>query len=345
MERSAPIVSVIVPLYNAEKFLHSIFALARELPNDQFEIVLVNDGSLDETGDTIEKHLHEFSNVIYLTKENGGVADARNVGMRAATGKFLLFMDQDDQLNVGNLIDSLSFIARNECDLILFDAYRETRFKKSVSMTKICKKTGYVLNTKEVKELLVWLLERQQAPSAISNYGFIWGCLISKKFININEIFFKKFINYEDDMTFLFDCISCNANFCLLQKQIYLWSYNSTSQSKSTKTDLSFLKNLRILGTYYESHWPTSFLDDRKSIMENFYALFFCYFIADFSKSKENSRSNRRVLSEIIDNNQMVSLFNNRNVKFRKISKKVLVILTKSKQFWLLFVLSHLGLI
>ncbi len=89
-------VSVIVPVYNVEKYLSKCLDSLVNQTLQEIEILLVNDGSLDNSEKIIEKYLKEYQNIKYLKKENGGISSARNYGLKYATGEYIGFVDGDD---------------------------------------------------------------------------------------------------------------------------------------------------------------------------------------------------------------------------------------------------------
>ena len=91
-----PKISIIVPIYNAEKFIDRCMASIEAQTFRDYEIILVNDGSTDNSAALCQKYREQNSRVTYIEKENGGAGSARNAGMEAARGKYLAFPDIDD---------------------------------------------------------------------------------------------------------------------------------------------------------------------------------------------------------------------------------------------------------
>lgn len=121
-----PQVSLIIPAYNAKDYIARSIdsALASDFAN--LEIVIVNDGSTDDTQKIIDWYDKNYENVVSIQKENGGVADTRNVGIEAAKGDYIAFMDNDDLIRP-NMISSLyETITKNECDVAIAPLYRIT---------------------------------------------------------------------------------------------------------------------------------------------------------------------------------------------------------------------------
>ena len=94
-------VSVIVPVYNTEKYIDKCLdSLVNQTMKD-VEIIVVNDGSIDHSEEKIKNYENNYPKMIkYLKKENGGLSDARNYGIKYATGKYLAFVDSDDYIEL-----------------------------------------------------------------------------------------------------------------------------------------------------------------------------------------------------------------------------------------------------
>ena len=121
-----PEVSLIIPAYNAKNYIARSInsALASDFAN--LEIVIVNDGSTDDTQKIINWYDKNFKNVVSLQKENGGVADTRNVGIEAAKGEFIAFMDNDDLIRPDMISSLYNSITKNNCDVAIAPLYRIT---------------------------------------------------------------------------------------------------------------------------------------------------------------------------------------------------------------------------
>ena len=92
-------VSVIVPVYNVERYIRKCLESLVNQTLYDMEIIIVNDGSTDLSKNIIEEYTNQYSNVKYYKKENGGLSDARNYGMKYATGEYVAFLDADDYID------------------------------------------------------------------------------------------------------------------------------------------------------------------------------------------------------------------------------------------------------
>lgn len=90
------LISIIVPVYNAEKYLQKCLDSILEQTYQNLEIIIVNDGSTDNSGQICQEYEKKDSRIIYIEKENGGVSDTRNTGLDRMTGSYVTFVDSDD---------------------------------------------------------------------------------------------------------------------------------------------------------------------------------------------------------------------------------------------------------
>ncbi len=119
-----PTVSLIVPAYNAQNYISRSIDSALASNFDDLEIVIVNDGSTDNTQGIIDWYSKNYPNVISLQKLNGGVADTRNVGIANAKGEYIAFMDNDDMLRPDMISSLYNSIKENSTDVAIAPLYR-----------------------------------------------------------------------------------------------------------------------------------------------------------------------------------------------------------------------------
>ena len=117
--------SIIVPIYNVEKYIRtcieSIFN--QGLSDDDFELILVNDGTPDKSLEVISDIIQTHKNIILINQSNQGPSIARNKGIQKATGKYLYFIDSDDSLIENSLPFIIEEIDKTEFDIIVADFF------------------------------------------------------------------------------------------------------------------------------------------------------------------------------------------------------------------------------
>ena len=94
-----PLISVVVPVYNVAKYLKKSIESIVNQTYTNLEIILVDDGSKDESGDICEDYSLKDSRIIVIHKPNGGLSDARNAGIKQAKGEYMSFVDADDTID------------------------------------------------------------------------------------------------------------------------------------------------------------------------------------------------------------------------------------------------------
>ncbi|MCR0206926.1 glycosyltransferase family 2 protein [[Clostridium] innocuum] len=112
-----PIISVIVPVYNVERYLEKCIDSIISQSFKDIEIILVNDGSTDSSGAICNKYRSIDNRIVVLNKTNGGLSSARNMGIEYCTGKFITFIDSDDTVSE-NILEKLYYnLINNNCDI------------------------------------------------------------------------------------------------------------------------------------------------------------------------------------------------------------------------------------
>ena len=111
-------VSVIIPIYNVQDYLQECLDTVCKQNEVDMEVILVNDGSTDDSLSVCKEYAQRKSNVIVINKENGGLSDARNVGTKAATGDYIFYLDSDDWLAPDAIKSLYEFAIENDCEIV-----------------------------------------------------------------------------------------------------------------------------------------------------------------------------------------------------------------------------------
>ena len=173
-----PKVSVIVPIYNVEKYLEKCINSLLSQTLEDIQIILVNDGSKDNSGNIAKEYeKNNKDRVIYVEKENGGLSDARNYGIKYATGDFIAFLDSDDYIEKNAYEEMYNKAIEENADYIECDFIWE--FPNKI---RVDKQYPY----KNKKEMLSFV--RVVA----------WNKLIKRQLITDNNLEFPKGLRYED---------------------------------------------------------------------------------------------------------------------------------------------------
>lgn len=115
------LISVIIPVYNADKYLTDCLDSVRNQTYTNIEVLLINDGSTDNSGKICDKYAEKDCRFKVFHKPNGGVSSARNLGIEKATGKWISFVDSDDYLALNAYEVMLSYYSKTPYDILIFD--------------------------------------------------------------------------------------------------------------------------------------------------------------------------------------------------------------------------------
>ena len=141
------LLSIVVPTYNVEKYIANCLdsLLDQDLSADIYEILVINDGSTDNSPKIATKYSESHDNVIVVNQENGGLSEARNKGIALAKGKYIYFIDSDDYIAKNTLGLIMETLETHDLDLLGVDIIETSRLDLKIS------KNLTLLNTKEVK--------------------------------------------------------------------------------------------------------------------------------------------------------------------------------------------------
>ena len=123
-------ISVIIPVYNQERYLERCLSSVSGYDNERIEILLIDDGSTDRSGEICDHFCASHINCKVIHQENGGLSAARNTGIKASTGNYICFVDSDDSVVSGYFDDMLQIIAQNTPDIIDIKCCKEKMYGK-----------------------------------------------------------------------------------------------------------------------------------------------------------------------------------------------------------------------
>ena len=118
--------SIIVPVYNVEKYLSICLESILGQDYTDYEIIAVNDGSTDGSLEILNKYKQKTKRLVVLSQRNRGLGGARNTGIRNAQGEYLIFLDSDDYIDKSMLKETERVLSQYNLDILAFDGYRVT---------------------------------------------------------------------------------------------------------------------------------------------------------------------------------------------------------------------------
>lgn len=190
-------VSVVMPAYNSEKYIaDSIESILKQTYKD-FELIVVNDGSVDNTSNIVKKYIHSDSRVRLIEQKNQGVSVARNSGIDAANGEYISFLDADDLWDE-NFLHYVMEYAKN-------NTQAEFIYARTIECFSDGRKS--IIGSKESKE---GYFEDFIAPNNEMRLTFhMSGILVKKKILDKNNIRFVPGVRLSEDTGFYLELLSC----------------------------------------------------------------------------------------------------------------------------------------
>ena len=185
----APLFSIIVPVYNVQAYLAKCTESILNQTFRDFEVILINDGSTDNSGIICDEYAQKDSRIVVIHKENEGVGEARNVGLRIVKGDYIIFVDSDDCIDE-NTCEIMRQIINDHPSIDIIAAnYKEIHKNK----TKI---NPYTFVDKSSNKTLLTGIDfiKAQIKHTRRYHGVIWTCIYSRRFLMDNQLFFEKTI-------------------------------------------------------------------------------------------------------------------------------------------------------
>lgn len=239
------LISIIVPIYNVEKYLDQCIESLVKQDYENIEIILINDGSIDSSGKICEKWKLKDKRISVIHLKNSGVSIARNIGIKKARGKYIYFIDGDDWLEH----DALSLLLKN---LYMYNA--------DLSSCGMKKDYGNKLITlNKVKKSIV-VSQREMYHEILCNeyvYGYVWNKLFKVELVK--GIIFDKDLYIQEDMDFTIEYLK-KCKMCVYTESEY-YHYRQRIDSVTGEIKYSY-KKLSIIKVYekaifiYEKYCP-----------------------------------------------------------------------------------------
>ena len=181
-------VSVIIPVYNVQMYIEKCLATVMNQSLKAIEIIIVNDGSTDESMEIVNSFHSSYSNIIIINKENAGLSSARNSGLKIAKGKYIAFIDSDDYIEMAMLEKMYNRAEEKDLDIVCCNVTKVDSNGKTIGVEKNVIDYDHVYDKDEViKEYLL-----NNIPS------YAWNKLYNKRLFQEYKITYPEGKLYED---------------------------------------------------------------------------------------------------------------------------------------------------
>lgn len=225
-------ISVIVPVYNTERYLERcIQSILAQIYTD-FELLLIDDGSTDSSGVICERYAELDSRVRVFHKENGGASSARNVGLDNARGEFVGFVDADDYV-LPEFLSNFINICNGE-DLLVQGIIPDY----SISSEYIIKKASFEYNG-NIQDWMIGLSGREM-------FGALWNKLFKRSIIEFNKLRLNETFRFLEDEEFLLRYLTLSESVCSISKSGYVYLVPNWEKYNGAE-------NLPVINSMYRS--------------------------------------------------------------------------------------------
>lgn len=251
-----PKVTLIIPVYNSEKYISKCLDSILNQTYKDYEILIVNDGSKDNSKQIIDKYKDEYpEKIISIEQENKGVSVTRNESIKKANGKYIMFIDNDDYLDKDYIETFVNEIEKEDYDIVLGGYRRITEEGKILRQLK--------LKDTEWSRLMI------VAP---------WAKIYKKQFLIDNDITFLK-NNLGEDVYFNLKAMFATKKIKIIDYIGYNWFFNTKSVSNTTQKDITQLQVYELLNSCYDELKKCNLLEENYDIIKTYFTRYIVWLI------------------------------------------------------------------
>lgn len=285
-------ISFIVPVYNVEKYIAKCINSILNLEYQNKEIILINDGSTDGSERICRKYEQDNENIRLISKQNEGLSEARNLGIKIATGEYIFFIDSDDFYSYDFSKDIKKVINENSYEVILFDYKYYYQQSDAFFIPRSSINKG-IMNNKKGEQVLDYFLEYQKNTQWIVVQG-----IYKKTFLVENNLYFVKGRLYED-MLWLPEVFIKASSMCYKNINIYVYRLEREGQITSNISEKSLSDSLYVI-EYWEEKLGRHILKEelkekiiRNIITRYYYTIWYNHFLPKEDREKIQSKINK----------------------------------------------------
>ena len=258
MPQQEPLVSVIVPVYNAQQQIARCVESIRRQSYTNLEILLLNDGSRDVSLEVCQMYARVDPRILIVDKNNSGVSSTRNIGLRLAKGEYLQFVDSDDYLTEEATRLMVEAAQRSQADMVIAPYYRmlyqdlaqEEKPRRFFSKkAPICEVYSFLKPGVYDKKTFARHLMDQPASFY---YGVLWNKLYRRQIVADHDIFCDTDLDWSEDFLFNLEYIRYAERFCSIETPVYYYMKTPGSLCATKINVKSVVETKMALFAYYK---------------------------------------------------------------------------------------------
>ena len=315
-------ISIIVPIYNCEKYLKRCLESIINQTYNNLEIILLNDGSSDNSLKIIKEYKKKDNRIIVIDKKNTGVSDTRNIGIQKASGKYICFCDSDDVLELKYIEIMHKTIKEKNVDLVKCN-YKvideNNKFISSGNVSDICYK---YLNKNKIRDNIIPKCLIGEIPC------FSYLLMIKKDKLLVE---YPIDIAMMEDVVFYIRLLLSVNNIYVIDDELYTIMFNSEGATNNIKNYERNILNILEVNTYIQKELESNNLKNDINVenlnINNLNA------ISDFIFKHYLLGDNTIKLCKQIRNDKFIDIIKNTNINKINIQRRIILILIKNKLF------------
>ena len=220
--------SIIVPVYNAEKYLRRCVdsLLVQDLNPEEYEIILVDDGSKDDSPKICDEYSEKYSQIKTIHKVNGGVSSARNAALDVVRGEYICFVDSDDWIKKASFASIISICEEKNLDICFYKMDVEDNRGNFETQYNHKFRYGDVVCGKDV------ILGGFPIGSACEAF-------LSMKLVNSVKLRFDTYLNFSEDVYYMTQSLLLAVRVSFVEMSPYVYAYNASSATNSPEKRLN----------------------------------------------------------------------------------------------------------
>ncbi len=216
---NTPIVSIVVPVYNGSNYIDTFFSCLSKQTFNDFEVIIVDDGSKDDTYKKVSAYSDNDPRIKLIKKENGGPGSARNLGIERATGEYIVFFDIDDQFECDTLKDNIEIAKKDNIDIVMWNFTMvilgpDKRYYRQIG------ESVSVDNDVFFQKYLIPTLDNEM-------FNPPWNKLIKRNLLILNNIHFHTEYSLYEDILFSYEICNKAKRIAVNDKSYYTYLIKS----------------------------------------------------------------------------------------------------------------------
>ena len=322
-------VSIIVPVYNGQEYIEQCINSIINQTYTNLEIIVINDGSIDNTINILKYFETKDSRIRIIDKENTGVSDSRNIGIIESTGQYISFADADDWLELNMIEELVDRMQEENVDAVRCNYYRQydRKIKETKYVSNLYGLENKYIKKEQMKENVLDKILDGRLPA------YLWLLLVKSDIAKKIKPLNTNLAMMEDTVYFIELLINLN-NIYIYDAPLYNYYYNKESASKSEKNYIRNYENVLLVNEIINNILEENKINTikRKEIYNTAHLKYIEYICYKTCKINQEKNKLKNSLVKIVENPKVREIIFNSEISNTKIQIKMALKLMKSKK-------------